>query len=70
MTPGDIIQLPSGRRARYEGGSEAGALFTYVDEQNQPRKHRGTPDTFCLRSMRLLTILNDQVVNGKRGVDA
>ena len=70
MTPGDIIKMPSGRMARYEGGDQYGAQFVYLDDKGQPAKHRSMPDTFCVRSMRLLALLNDQVVNGKRDVDA
>jgi hypothetical protein len=68
MTPGDICLMPSGRVARYEGGDQFGAMFRYLEQNGQPAKHRGEPDTVCVRSMRLLTLLNAQHINGKRGV--
>lgn len=68
MTPGETVTMPSGDPAMFLGGTVNGAEFVYLDPAGNPKKHRGIPDTFCLRSMHLLTLLNDQVVNGKRGV--
>tara|TARA_R110000868_G_scaffold137276_1_gene350790 strand:- start:212 stop:409 length:198 start_codon:yes stop_codon:yes gene_type:complete len=64
MTKGDIIQTPTGRIARYEGGTVHGAQFVYVDEKGEPRRDprdRAQLDTFCLRSIRLLTKLQPEL---------
>jgi len=63
MTPGDIIRMPSGRRARYEGGSKHGAEFVYLDDDDQPVRDprcRSQKDTFCLSSVRLLMRLQPE----------
>jgi len=60
MNKGDIIQMPSGRVARYEGGSLHGALFVYLDEHGKPKRHKGEPDTFCISSTRLLARLQPE----------
>lgn len=61
MTPGDIVRLPSGRMARYEGGTlGVGAEFVYVDDSGQPKKYRGERETVCLRSVQLLAKLQPE----------
>ena len=60
MTPGDIIKTPSGKYARYEGGSVNGAEFVYLDANGKPKRDprdKAQVDSFCLRSMKLLAAL-------------
>ena len=57
MTKGDIIRMPSGQFARYEGGSQFGAEFVYLDANGKPKRDprdKSEVDSFCLRSMHLL----------------
>ncbi len=63
MTKGDVIQMPSGKRAMYMGGSDFGAQFVYVDEKGEPLRtphDRKVLDTFCIRSLRLLARLQPE----------
>ena len=64
MTKGDIIKTPTGRVARYEGGSLHGAMFTYLDNKGRPVKHNGEPDTVCIASTRLLAKLQPEHSHG------
>ena len=56
MTPGDIVTLPSGRLARYEGGGQFGAEFVYLDANRKPIwiPSEESFDSFCTKDLRLL----------------
>ena len=58
MNKGDIIRMPSGRFARYEGGVLGqGAEFVYLDANGNPVKNPSDTrfyDSFCIRNMTLL----------------
>ena len=67
MNQGDIVRMHSGRIARYEGGSEHGAFFTYLDKYGKPAidptsRNRHT-DTVSIRSVRLLMDLQARVLH-------
>ena len=61
MNKGDIVQLPSGKPARHEGGDSWGAVFTYLDDKGKPMRRNGEPDTVTIRSIRLLARLQPEV---------
>lgn len=63
MTKGDIIRMPSGKFARYEGGGQYGAEFVYLDDTGIPvwDSHNQCQDTFCIASMAVLIKLQPEV---------
>ena len=60
MTKGDIVKMPSGSVVQYLGGSEIGAQFVYLDAEGKPKKHRGELDTFCIVSIKLLSMIQPE----------
>lgn len=63
MIKGDIIQMPSGKPGRYEGGNMHGAVFTYLDADGQPvwDSHNQCADTVCIGSTSLLAKLQPEM---------
>lgn len=68
MTKGDIITMPTGRRACYLGGVLGlGARFCYVDDSGKPMPDpddKRQKDTFYISSTRLLAKLQPEVSHG------
>lgn len=63
MNKGEVIPMPSGRPARYDGGVlGVGAHFTYLDEHGQPvwDAHEQCFDTVTIRSIGLLMKLQPE----------
>lgn len=64
MTPGEIVEMPSGAPAMYLGGVLGrGAKFAYVDEHGEPRRDPSDQrelDCFFIDSMRLLIALQPE----------
>jgi hypothetical protein len=59
MTPGDIVLTPSGRLARYEGGTNNGAAFVYMKPNGKPECDRksGNREEFVLRDLKALAAM-------------